>query len=106
MSFRQTSLALVLLALTAAPLSVAVAAEPPSNGDSEISKQQREQMAKAHEKLAACLRSDRALDECRQEMRATCMSTFGEQGCPMMGRGLRMHDRPMRRPPPDKPDAN
>ena len=93
------------MALIVAPLSIAIAAEP-SNGSSELSKQQRAQMASAHEKMAACLRSDRALDECRQEMHASCMSTFGEQGCPMMGRGLRMQDRPMRRPPPDKPDAD
>lgn len=105
MSLQHTRWALVVMALAMAPLGTVIPAEP-TNESSEISKQQRAQMASAHEKMAACLRSDRAFDECRQEMHASCMSTFGDQGCPMMGNGMRMHDRPMKRPPPDKPDAN
>ena len=33
------------------------------------SKEMREQMAAAHEKIAACLRSDKPIDECHAEMR-------------------------------------
>lgn len=45
--------------------------------------EQRASMAKAHEQFAACLRSDKPMDTCRDEMMKTC----GQQtaGCPMMG---------------------
>ena len=44
-------------------------AERPAPADHPApTKEQREKMAQAHEKLAACLRSDRPIDECHAEM--------------------------------------
>jgi hypothetical protein len=51
----------------------------------------REQMAAAHEKMAACLRSDQAFAACRDEMWKNCQEMMGEQGCPMMGIGMQDH---------------
>ena len=103
MSVRNITWAFALVILAAALPGSAIAAEPSAESNG-VSKEQRASMASAHEKMAACLRSDRSLEDCRQEMHASCMSAFGGQGCPMMG-GMRMHDRPMKRPPPAKPDA-
>ena len=102
MSVRDTTWAFALVILAAASPGSAIAAEP--SAETSVSKEQRALMASAHEKMAACLRSDRSLEACRQEMHASCMGAFGGQGCPMMG-GMQMHDRPMKRPPPAKPDA-
>ena len=55
------------------------------------SKEMRQQMALAHEKMAACLRSDRAFTECRQEMMQSCASQSAAFGCGMMmGEGMQM----------------
>jgi hypothetical protein len=67
----------------AAETSDAVAVAP--------SKQAREQMAQLHEKMAACLRSDRALTDCRSEMMRDCRAVKdgkSQHGCSMgmMGR--------------------
>ena len=45
--------------------------------------EQRQTMAAAHEKMAACLRSDKAVEECRSEMMKSCQENKGS--CPMMG---------------------
>lgn len=50
--------------------------------------EQRQKMAELHEKMASCLRSDRAFPECRQEMMNGCKTTMGQEGCPMMGAGM------------------
>jgi len=79
----------------------ASAAEPPMSPAAQeptMSKEQREQMAVAHERMAQCLRSDRSFADCHKEMRAACKQ-MGPQGCPGMGG---MHDR-MRRPAPQSP---
>jgi hypothetical protein len=60
-------------------------------------------MAALHEKMAACLRSDKALAECRDEMQKNCRDMMGEQGCPMMGKGMGMQNR-MEACPAPKPD--
>lgn len=65
----------------------AVAAETPAAA-SPPSKEMREKMAAIHEKMAACLRSDKAFSECQREMHQRCSETMGEQGCPMMGKGM------------------
>lgn len=46
-------------------------------------KETREKMALAHEKMAMCLRSDRVVTDCRQEMMQTCQQ-MGNQGCGIM----------------------
>jgi hypothetical protein len=50
-----------------------------------LSTEQRQTMANAHEKMAACLRSDRPLEICHEEMMKTCKEGMGKNGCPMMG---------------------
>jgi hypothetical protein len=73
------------------------AADEPPAPPSAPSKEVREQMAALHEKMAACLRSDKAFAACRDEMQKSCWEMMGEQGCPMMGMG--MHDRMMKPSP-------
>lgn len=46
---------------------------------------QRKNMADLHEKMAVCLRSDKALDECHTEMMTACKDLMGAESCPMMG---------------------
>jgi hypothetical protein len=50
------------------------------------SKEIREKMATLHEQMAACLRSDKSLAECRTQMMKGCRD-LGSQTCPMMGMG-------------------
>lgn len=58
-----------------------------------ITQQQREKMAAIHEKMAACLRSDRLFHECRSELHERCMSVIGKEGCPMMSEMDWSHER-------------
>jgi hypothetical protein len=66
--------------------STAMAADAPPQQTNEQgkttptppTKEQREKMAQAHEKLAACLRSDRAIKECRQEVIKACQDAGNE----------------------------
>lgn len=67
------------------------AAEMPSARDPEPSKEMREKMAAAHDAMAACLRSDKSLADCRNEMQKSCKQMHGEQGCPMMNMGMHEH---------------
>ena len=48
-----------------------------------VSKEEREKMASHHDKMAACLRSDRAVEECWAEMKKSCKESNGKM-CPMM----------------------
>lgn len=61
--------------------AVSNAAGKPAKAPKEFSREDREKMAKAHESMAACLRSDKTLDACHEEMRKSC----DDSGCPMMG---------------------
>jgi hypothetical protein len=61
-----------------------------------VSKEDREKMAAVHEKMAACLRSDKGVDQCHEEMH-TAMKNSGAE-CPMMaehgkGHGHRMDSK-------------
>lgn len=80
----------------------ALGADEPPGPPATPSKAQREQMAQLHEKMAACLRSDKDFAVCRDEMHSSCRDMMGEQACPMMGGG--MHDQMMKNPPPPKPE--
>jgi len=62
---------------------------PPAASPSEAvpSKEVREKMATLHEQMAACLRSDKSIDECRAEMRRSCAQMVGAESCPLMGMG-------------------
>jgi hypothetical protein len=60
-----------IMACGIALLSIAgasLAAEPEPMDRPPPSKEMRAKMASAHEQLAACLRSDRPIDECHDEM--------------------------------------
>jgi hypothetical protein len=113
--FRGTATAItgaLLLALG----STAFAANPPTSAASTPSKEMRERMATLHEQMAACLRSDKPVSECRTEMRKHCQAMMGNQGCTrmmggagmmgmgggMMGRGKGMQG-PMTPSPPSNP---
>jgi hypothetical protein len=50
------------------------------------SKDMREQMAVAHEKMAVCLRSVTAIEDCHQQMRGHCQEMGDAGGCFMMGK--------------------
>jgi hypothetical protein len=92
----------LLASLLFAGAGLAAAADQPPRTPPAPSKAQREQMALLHEKMAACLRSDKEFAACRDEMRGDCRTMMGEQGCPMMGEG--MHGQMMKSPPPPKPE--
>lgn len=64
--------------------SMTLAAEPPAD-QTAPSREMRDQMAAVHQRMAACLRSDKPIAECREEMRQNCAKFMGKQGCPMMG---------------------
>lgn len=48
------------------------------------SKEQRQKMAEAHQKMADCLNSDKPMGECKDEMMKSCHDMMGKDGCPMM----------------------
>jgi len=84
--------------------TLAIAADQPSAAAPPApSKEMREKMAAMHERMAACLRSDRAIADCRKEMQQACQAVMGKEGCPMTGMG--MHGKMMGEPPASKPDA-
>jgi hypothetical protein len=83
------------------------AATPPSvPTPPALSKETREKMATLHEEMAACLRSDKPLGACRNEMVKRCQDLMGGKGCPMMGgplHGMRgMHEQMMGAPDSSK----
>jgi len=81
--------------LTLAALSVmgaaSLAATQPPSAPTTVTKESREKMAVLHEQMAACLRSDKPLADCHSEMRKSCKESMGDQGCPMMGKGMGQH---------------
>ncbi|HVP32157.1 MAG TPA: hypothetical protein VMT09_00785 [Steroidobacteraceae bacterium] len=75
------------LALFLGSMSVVSAAEPPAAAVTEPSKETREKMAAFHEQLAACLRSDKPIADCRKEAmkhHEDMMGMMGKEGCTMM----------------------
>ncbi len=51
----------------------------------EPSPEQRAKMAEHHEKMAACLKSEKTVKECHEEMHKACESAGGD--CGMHGKG-------------------
>lgn len=102
-------------ALLIALSSAALAADAPA-APSTPTKAMRERMATLHEQMAACLRSDKSISECRAQMQKHCQAMMGNQGCArmmgtggmmgmgggMMGTGKGMHG-PMTSSPPSSP---
>ncbi|MGZ3721503.1 MAG: hypothetical protein ACXVA9_01150 [Bdellovibrionales bacterium] len=52
-----------------------------------VTKEEREKMAANMDKMAACLRSDKPVDECHEEMHAG----MKDGSCPMMGEHGKHH---------------
>ena len=83
MTSRTSRWCMRIAALALLSVSPAFAADP--GKPSDPSPEARQQMAAVHQKMAECLRSDRAIAECRAEMMKSCHAMMGERGCPMMG---------------------
>lgn len=49
----------------------------------KMTPEQRQNMAMMHEKMAACLRTDKPIGDCKTEMRKSCKE-MGAMACPMM----------------------
>ena len=64
--------------------------------------EQRQKMADAHEKMAVCLRSDKPMGDCHEEMMKACKEGMGNDGCPMMG-AMGMHHAHMKHPDESSP---
>ena len=73
----------LLMCAAAALANSALAAE--AKKAPEITSEQRQKMAGIHDKMASCLRSERPVSECHEEMKKGCGDTMGKDGCPMMG---------------------
>ena len=73
----------LLLSGIATPALCADKAKSKNAMHEEITPAQREEMAVTHEKMAACLRSDKAIEDCHKEMMKSCKGMKGH--CPMMG---------------------
>jgi hypothetical protein len=82
-------------------LTGALAADPAVTAPAPT-KEMREKMAVLHEQMAACLRSEKTVAECRTAMMQGCRTNLGKQGCPMMGlgRGMGMGPQMRQNPPP------
>jgi len=64
----------------------------------DMTAEQRQKMADAHEKMAACLRSDRPIADCHDELMKSCQAAMGSDACPMMGGkmgGMKHHGKMM-----------
>jgi hypothetical protein len=87
---RNTLLACGVMALLAT--GAALADEPTQSSRPPPTKEQREQMAAAHDRIAACLRSDQDIEVCHKEM--------------MKDHDAMMHHHSMQGPPAVAPAQN
>lgn len=76
----------VLLGVAALAGTTLALADPPQAPP--ITRDMREKLARLHEHMAACLRSDKPIAECRHEMMQGCYRELGAHECPMMGMGM------------------
>lgn len=84
------ALVVAIFTLSLSP-GTALSAEPPAQSHPTLTKEQREKMATIHEKIAACLRSDKPIADCHKEAMQSCHEMMGTEGCPMMGSGMHGH---------------
>jgi hypothetical protein len=82
----------LVAALCVLAVGAAVAADdsPSDMHHAPPSKQDREQMAKLHEHMAACLRSDKTMRDCHEAVRKECQDTMGDK-CEMMMHPMMEH---------------
>ena len=84
MTSRKSRLHALVVAITLFSSGAALGADPGNNPPANPSPEARRQMV-IHEKMAACLKTDRPMAECRAEMLKNCQDMMGKNGCPMMG---------------------
>lgn len=94
----------LILAAMSAMGTAALANGPHPTPPPSVTKETREKMAVLHERMAACLRSEKSFADCHAEMRKGCQESLGAEGCPMMGMGNAHHK--MRRPTTGGTDKN
>lgn len=76
---------LVCAALITGFAARSMAEEPkPATPEAPLSRETREQMAQMHGKMAECLRSDKDVKTCHDEMRSSC-EKLGPESCMKMG---------------------
>lgn len=78
------ALALTLTLLGCLSTAAVAQGMKPSKPSPPVTADQRQKMAEVHEKAATCLRSERPLAECHDEMSKGCKDAMGA-ACPMMG---------------------
>jgi hypothetical protein len=92
MSIHRWKKHLIQLALSAAACTpLLVHAADTNSSMPEPSKEQREKMALVHEKLAACLRSERSFADCHHEMESNHAEAMGKEHCPVMEHNMHHH---------------
>ena len=64
-------------------LAGAAFASPDGGMPPTMTREQRNKMADAHEKFAACLRSEKPVGDCHEDLKKSCEGTMGAE-CPMM----------------------
>src|SRR6202158_4579959 len=84
--------------------SATLGANPPATAQSPPSKEMREKMATLHEQMAACLRSEKSMTECRTEMMKNCQDVVGKDGYHRMGMGWGTRQHMMKPPPANSGD--
>lgn len=77
------------LAVLVGAMGFAVASNAAEPSAMQPTKEMRATMASAHEKMAACLRTDKPMAECREEMRKGAPMMRGQ--CSMMDH-MQMHE--------------
>lgn len=99
---------IVFLAGAALCAGVVQAKDVPRADAPEPSPEMRRSMAAVHERMAACLASERPMAECREEMHRNCQQMVGPGHCPMgmmgpgaMGPGM-MGGKRSRAPAPEE----
>ncbi len=99
----RTMLSILILLMGLAGFSAlaeqsAVSKKPSSNATTELTQEQRLKMAGLHANMADCLKSDKAISECRQEMMKGCREAMCKEGCPqgMMMGGMHSTGRHMK----------
>jgi hypothetical protein len=100
MSPRQISKSIIYSLIASMAVSVAaIAADTAPAGAPEPTREMRAKMATIHEQMAACLRSDKSMSDCRSEMMSGCQKLMGDSGCHVMGMGK--HNYMMKTPTPN-----
>ncbi len=73
-----------LLPLSAS--SIFAQSNQPTSAERQTMSERHKTIAEMHSKMAACLESEKPIDQCRKEMADSCASSFNGT-CPMMGQG-------------------